>query len=154
MLTQTLVVVLVIAAILAIGMLRESRRERSLRTWIKTKPGARLHWPFKPEDHPSFPAADLVERFIQRPPLGWASAVQMTDERGEMWFVEFHTTPPGRDSAFWITLAAIRGSSSDKAALPTAAERIEVLGPWTCWRRENLITAPLLDEILASRSRS
>lgn len=53
MLSKALIIILVIVAVIAFGMIRESRRERRLRAWVGSKTNARLHWPFKADEQPS-----------------------------------------------------------------------------------------------------
>ncbi len=152
MLSKTFIIILVIIAVLAIGMILESRRERSLRAWIGKKVNTRLHWPFKAAEHAFIPAIELTQLFIQRPPIGWASAVQITEGAGEMWFIEFRTTPLGKESSDWFNLIARRGMSVEASEniADRAGEEWKVHGPWSCQRTEGLITVSLLEETLSA----
>lgn len=152
MLYNVLLVVLVIVAVLVIGMIRESRRERSLRAWVEKKTNARLHWPFKADEHPSVPAAELTQLFIQRPPLGFASAVQITEAGSELWLIEFRTTPLGKESSRWFTLVARRAMNETppESSAGSSGESWKVFGPWACHHREGLITVSLLEEALST----
>jgi len=151
---KVLCIILVIAAVFAIAAFMESRRERSLREWMAKKPNMKLHWPFDIEDHPSVPAAELTHRFIQRPPLAWASGVQIIDEGGDVWCIEFRTTPLGKESSCWFTLIARKADLQTKSASFATPfdEGSKSLNGWNCHLRKGLITVPLLDDICHSTS--
>ena len=83
MLAQALFVILLVAAVLEIGFVRESLRARSLRSWVAQQHGARSHWPFQPEEHPTVPATELAQLFTSRALPGWASALQVILPEGE-----------------------------------------------------------------------
>ncbi len=133
MLTEILVVVLVLAAVLAIGMHRESQRQRRLEAWTRARPGARLHWPFRPEEH-AIPTEALVTGLLGRAPMGWAAAVELHETEGVVWFVEYRSTPPGRKSPLWFTLVAVHRPGG-------AGER----EPWACRTVAGLISTELLE---------
>jgi len=153
MLGKALVLVLVVGALVGIALWRESRRERNLRAWVAARPGGQLHWPFVSAEHPGVPAAELVQRMIQRPPIGWASAVRTTDATGEVWFIEFRTTPPGKKSSHWFTLVARRTREGvnvgpERGRSTIGSPDVELVDSWACDRREGFITVALLGEVL------
>lgn len=151
MLGKTLVLVLVVGALVGIAWWRESRRERDLRAWAEARPGGQLHWPFIPSEHLNVPAAELVQRMIQRPPLGWASALRTTDATGEFWWIEFRMTPLGKKSPQWFTLVARRsldGLNAGPAGVPSmnGSPGAVVYGAWVGHFREGFITVAGLSE--------
>lgn len=153
MLGKSLVLVLVLGALVGIALWLESRRERDLRAWVEAIPGRQLHWPFIPPQHPNVPAAELVQRMIQRPPIGWASALRTTDATGEVWWIEFRTTPPGKKSSQWFTLVARRtrnGLNVRPGGVPLTpgSSGAALADPWVCHWREGFITVDGLGEVV------
>ena len=153
MLGKALFLVLVVGVLMGIAMWLESRRERELRAWTEAMPGRQLHWPFIPAQHPNVPAVELVQRMIQRPPIGWASALRTTDAAGEVWWIEFRTTPPGKKSSQWFTLVARRtrdGLNSGPEGVPATngSPGAPLADPWVCHCREGVIRVAGLGEAL------
>jgi hypothetical protein len=133
MLPEILVVALVLAAVLGIGMVRESRRHRRLEAWVRARIGRRLHWPFRPEEH-LVPAKSLATELLGRAPVGWAGAVECSGPGGQVWFIECRSTPPGRKSPHWYTLVARHRPDLDETE-----ER------WSCRKLKGLISTEMLD---------
>jgi hypothetical protein len=98
----------IIIALFAIALSRERHRERLLKAWVAHHPGAAIHRNFEIPALAEFPAAELVEKFVGRPALGLASAVEIPRPEGTLWLVEYRTTPLGAKTDKWFTLAAKR----------------------------------------------
>ncbi|HCN30097.1 MAG TPA: hypothetical protein DIT64_15430 [Verrucomicrobiales bacterium] len=153
MLLKILLIILVIAIVLGTGMILEIRRERALREWASGIPGARLHWPFIAVEHPSVPAAELVELLIQRAPVSWASAIETRGGSGDVWLVEYRATPPGKKSTRWFTLVAWRRNDLGSCGpLEHADAGARTLGRWSCRVLSGLITVSMLHEILGEQN--
>ncbi len=139
----TIAIVLVITAVLAIALLKESRRQATLREWVAARSGAKLHWPFVPGDNPSIPAPAMVEKLIRRQPLSWASAIHIADASGDHWWIEFRTTPAGKESTSWFTLVAHPGNAEPQT---TGHDLSEPTAGWSYEQRTGLITVPMLED--------
>lgn len=136
-LSRFLIGALVIAALFAAFLYRDSRRERALRSWVGKRREARLHWPLEISEDLAAPLPALAEATLGRAPLGWGAAVQIERSTGQIWFVECRTTLVGRESADWYTLAA-RGPEVD-AGDPSK---------WRCHLIDEVLSADLLFEEL------
>lgn len=155
MIPRLLILILGVIALLLLATLLEKYRERSLRRWAGRRPGANLHWGFVPEEHPGLPAGELTQLIIGQPPLGYASALQLAGPAGDLWFVEYRTTPPGRKSDRWFTLLALQCADETSAQdclthLQTSrsAQIPRLVGNWVCLRLEGLMSVRLLESNL------
>jgi len=138
MITRILMGVFLLAALFAVVLIRDSRRERALRSWVAKRREARLHWPFELNDELAIPCRELAEIILGRAPLGWGAAVQIERAADQMWFLECRTTPPGRETADWFTLVA-RGPV-EEACDPEA---------WQCRLLDDVLSVELLNQVLA-----
>lgn len=155
MIPRLLLLILFVVALLVVAALWEKCRERSLRRWAGRRPGANLHWGFVPEEHPGLPVGELIHGIIGQPPMGYASALQLAGPTGDLWFVEYRTTPPGRKTDRWFTLLALPCADETSAqeclthlqtSRPTQLPRL--VGNWVCLRLEGLMSVRLLESHL------
>jgi hypothetical protein len=138
MITRILIGALLIAAVLAAILARESKRERDLRSWIAKRRGARLYWPLEMDAELPVPFRELVGLTLGRQPLAWGAAVQIERSADQTWFLECRTTPPGRETADWFTLV-VRGTAGD-APDPAA---------WQCHLLDDVLSVEILNQVLA-----
>lgn len=136
--TRILIGALLLAAVLAVVLARDSKRERELRSWIAKRRGARLHWPLEMDAELTVPFRELADITLGRQPLGWGAAVQIERSADQMWFIECRTTPTGRETADWFTLVA-RGPV-EEALDP---------GAWQCQLLDDVLSVALLNQVLA-----
>lgn len=143
--------VIVIGLLFLLALSRERHRERMLRMWVQRHPGSALHRGFRgfePACHPDIPALELLKEFLGRPPIGFASALEIERPEGSLWLVEYRTTPLGAKTDRWFTLVARRCPDEAAAeALATGgdARDFRVHGPWLCLLRPGLMTPKMLD---------
>lgn len=136
-LSRILIGALILAALLAGILHRDSQRERALRSWVAKRREARLHWPLVIDEDLAAPLPALAEVTLGRAPLALGAAVQIERSSEQIWFFECRTTLPGRESADWFTLAA-RGPL-DPAGDPAK---------WRCHLIDEVLSADLLFEEL------
>jgi hypothetical protein len=136
----------IIIALFAIALSRERHRERLLKAWVAHHAGAAIHRSFEIPALAEFPAGELVEKFVGRPALGLASAMEIPRPDGTLWLVEYRTTPLGAKTDKWFTLVAQR-FPDDAAATAVASSREDLIarGPWVCRGLSGLITIKMLD---------
>jgi hypothetical protein len=137
LITRILIGALLLAAVLAVILARDSRRERALRSWVAKRRNARLHWPLEMDGDLPIPFRELADLTLGRPPLGWAAAVEIERAEDQIWFLECRTTPAGRETADWFTLAAC--GPKDGFSDPSA---------WQCHLIDELLSADLVFEEL------
>jgi len=135
--TRILIGALVLAAVLAGILARDSRRERALRSWVAKRRNARLHWPLEMAGDLPIPFHELAELTFGSSLLGWGAAVEIERSGDQIWFLECRTTPPGRESADWFTLVAC--GPKDGFSDPSA---------WQCHLIDELLSADLFVEAL------
>jgi hypothetical protein len=136
----------IIIAIFAIALSRERHRERLLKAWVAHHAGAAIHRSFEIPALTELPAAELVEKFVGRPALGLASAMEIPRPEGKLWLVEYRTTPLGAKTDKWFTLVAKRFADDAAAsAVASSREDLFVSGPWVCRGLSGLITIKMLD---------
>lgn len=140
LITRILIGALLLAAVLAVFLARDSRRERALRSWVGKRRGARLHWPLEMDGELPIPFRELADLTLGRPPLGWAAAVEIERAEDQIWFLECRTTPAGRETADWFTLMARgpREGWGDPAL-------------WSCQLIDEVLTVEMLTNELAVR---
>jgi hypothetical protein len=142
--------VLIIGFLFLLALTRERHRERMLRMWVERHPGSTLHrgfQGFEPDRHPGVPALALLEEFLGRPPIGFASAMEVNRPQGDLWLVEYRTTPLGAKTDRWFTLAARRFPDSKVAGSVAGGADFRVSGPWVCLLLPGLMTPKMLDSL-------
>ncbi len=136
----------IIIAIFAIALSRERHRERLLKAWVAHHPGAAIHRSFEIPALVEFPAAELVEKFVGRPALGLASAMEIPRPEGTLWLAEYRTTPLGAKTDKWFTLVARHfPDDAAAAAISSSREGLVASGPWVLRGLPGLITIRMLD---------
>lgn len=124
-------VIVIIIALFAIALSRERHRVRLVRMRVDHDPSATLHSPFVPANHPEFPVMEMLEKTLGRPPIGFASAVEIRRDGRVLWLAEYRTTPLGRKTDHWFTLLAANEG-----------------GAWSAEKLPGLISPKLLGTIL------
>lgn len=139
---------LIIGFVFFLALCREKHRERMLRMWVARHPGSTLHRTFlgfEKDHHPDMPALALLDKFLGRPPIGFASAMEVKRPQGDLWFVEYRTTPLGAKTDRWFTLAARRFPDDKAAELAARGLDFRVSGPWVCLLLPGLMMPKMLD---------
>ncbi|MBE2179795.1 MAG: hypothetical protein IAE97_04930 [Chthoniobacterales bacterium] len=57
---------------------------------------------------PAFPARELAEHLLGRPPGSFASAIEIRRPQSVLWLAEYRATSAGTKSDSWFTLVAKR----------------------------------------------
>jgi hypothetical protein len=142
--TQFLIITGVIIALFVLAAARERYRDLLLDRWMARRPEAKRHRWVTVSPPPEFPAPELLEKFLGRPPIGYASAIEIPVPGGVLWVVEYRTTPLGAKTDQWFTLVARRFPDPD-AARVAAGEEFLTSGPWACLQLRGLMTPSMLD---------
>lgn len=126
--SQALIIIGVIVLFFIVAALVEDRRQKVLRAWVESHPGAKLHWGFDPAQFPQFPAVDLSTRLIGRAPPKWGGVL----ETESVWFAEMSFSRTASETSKWHVMVARRAAD----------------GSWQTELKEGLMTKDLLDKAM------
>jgi hypothetical protein len=138
LITRILIGSLLLAAVFALVLAPDSRRERALRSWVAKRRDVRLHWHLETDEEFAVPFRDLARLSLGESPLAWGAALRIERTDDQVWFFECRTTPPGCERADWFTLVA-RGPAGDSRD-PEA---------WRCHLVDDVLSVEMLNEVMS-----
>ncbi len=150
-------IVMMIAAVLAAGLLRERRRLRSMERVAKQR-GFVLHSPFVPGEH--LPLAALAERLAGRPATRWGAGFTGEVNGLAIAIAEHEMPASGVDAAgspntigIWYVMVAWpvgrAGVSTPAGGTWPHGGQLACDGGWGAWRLRGNLTPANLELLLA-----
>lgn len=148
--TTWLPILVVIAAVLSVGFLKEHFRVSGIERWARAKGFVRLV-PFTPAA--GAPVIALASRLHQRGARLWGIGLEGMVDASPCTIAEYATSKPGtRTGDEWFTLVCFQPGSSvppagNTGAWPHEGALVRV-GHLVGWRLPGMMTAAMVDQVI------